>query len=339
MATDLVAVPGAAREAEDDGFDGLYTFEGPRDPFLPLMLAAEHTDTVELMTAVAIAFARNPMTVANLAWDLNAASDGRAIVGLGSQIRPHIEKRFAMTWSEPAARMREFVGALRAIFSCWHDGTPLQFDGTYYRHTLMTPFFTPERVPCGPPRVFLAGVGPAMTRVAGDVADGFFVHPFSTPDYLRTQTLPALRSGARGAHHDFEIAWPVMIATGVEEGARLAAEYATRAQIAFYASTPAYRPVLEHHDRGALQTELHGLSKQGDWDAIVARVDDELFDLIAVRGTPAECGRELARRAAGLVTRVAINAPYGAPPSVWTEVLKAFREHADETNLSPTGAP
>ena len=339
VATDLHAVPGAAQDAEDDGFDGLYTFEGPRDPFLPLMLAAEHTHTVELMTAVAIAFARNPMTVAHLAWDLNVASGGRAIVGLGSQIRPHIEKRFAMTWSDPAARMREFVGALRAIFATWRDETPLQFEGTYYRHTLMTPFFTPERGTCGPPRVFLAGVGPAMTRVAGEVADGFFVHPFSTPHYLRTRTLPALRSGARGTESDFEIAWPMMIATGVDEEARVDAEYATRAQIAFYASTPAYRPVLEHHDRGALQPELHVLSKQGDWNEMVSVVDDELFDLIAIRGTPAECGRELARRAAGLVTRVAINAPYAAPPAVATAVLKACREHADETDLRPTGAP
>lgn len=339
MAAGLRDVPAIATGVEADGFDGLYTFEGPRDPFLRLMLAAEHTHTLELMTAVAIAFARNPMTVANLAWDLNAASRGRAIIGLGSQIRPHIEKRFAMTWSDPPARMREFVGALRAIFSCWSEGAPLQFDGTYYRHTLMTPFFTPERVPCGPPPIFLAGVGPAMTRVAGDVADGFFVHPFSTPDYLRTRTLPTLRTGARGKHHDFEIAWPVMIATGVDEEARIAAENATRAQIAFYASTPAYRPVLEHHDRGALQPELHVLSKQGDWNAMVSVVDDELFDLIAIRGTPAECGHELARRAAGLVTRVATNAPYVAPPTVWTEVLKAFREHADETDLSPTGAP
>ena len=327
-----------AAQVEADGFDGLYTFEGPRDPFLPLMLAAEHTERVELMTAVAIAFARNPMTVANLAWDLNTASAGRAIIGLGSQIKPHIERRFAMTWSNPAARMREFVGALRAIFATWESGEPLRFEGEYYRHTLMTPFFTPENSAPGPPRVFLAGVGPAMTRVAGDMADGFFVHPFSTPEYLRTQTLPALRTGALGAGPDFEIAWPVMIATGVDDAARATAEYATRAQIAFYASTPAYRPVLEYHDRGALQPELHRLSKEGDWDSMVAHIDDELFDLIAVRGTPSECGRELARRTDGLVTRVATNAPYAAPSAVWSEVLKVFRQSADDANVTPTGA-
>ena len=339
VAAALDKVPAMARRVEADGFDGLYTFEGPRDPFLPLMLAAEHTERVELMTAVAIAFARNPMTVANLAWDLNAASGGRAVIGLGSQIKPHIEKRFSMTWSHPAARMREFVGALQTIFATWQDGTPLAFDGTYYRHTLMTPFFTPEPAPSGPPRIFLAGVGPAMTRVAGEVADGFFVHPFSTPSYLESVTLPALRAGENGAEPGYEIAWPVMIATGVNDEARAAAEYATRAQIGFYASTPAYRPVLDHHDRGELQPEFNRLSKTGDWDAMVTLVDDELFDLIAVRGTPNDCGATLAERTAGLVDRVATNAPYAADPAVWVEVLKAFRLHADELDPTSSGVP
>ncbi|MEO6469895.1 MAG: TIGR03617 family F420-dependent LLM class oxidoreductase [Acidimicrobiia bacterium] len=339
VAAALNQVPATARHVEAAGFDGLYTFEGPRDPFLPLMLAAEHTNRVELMTAVAIAFARTPMTVANLAWDLNAASGGRAVIGLGSQIKPHIEKRFSMTWSHPAERMREFVGAVQAIFATWQNGTPLAFDGTYYRHTLMTPFFTPEPVPNGPPGIFLAGVGPAMTRVAGEVADGFFVHPFSTPSYLESVTLPALRSGERGGAPGYEIAWPVMIATGVNDEARAAAEYAIRAQIGFYASTPAYRPVLDHHDRGELQPEFNRLSKTGDWDAMVTLVDDELFDLIAVRGTPNACGRELARRSVGVVDRVATNAPYAADPAVWVEVLKAFRLHADELDPTSSGVP
>ncbi len=335
----LGQVPATARQVEAHGFDGLYTFEGPRDPFLPLMLAAEHTERVELMTAVAIAFARNPMTVANLAWDLNAASGGRAVIGLGSQIKPHIEKRFSMTWSDPAARMREFVGALRAIFANWQDGTPLAFDGTYYRHTLMTPFFTPEPQPSGPPRIFLAGVGPAMTRVAGEVADGFFVHPFSTPSYLESVTLPALRAGERGQAPEYQIAWPVMIATGTSDETRAAAEYATRAQIGFYASTPAYRPVLDHHDRGELQPEFNRLSKTGDWDSMVTLVDDELLDLIAVRGEPGECGRELARRSVGVVDRVATNAPYAADPEVWSDVLTAFRLHAKGLGPASSGAP
>jgi len=337
VVANLHEVPAVATQVEADAFDGLYTFEGPHDPFLALLLAAEHTSRVELMTAVAIALARNPMTVAQLAWDLNTASAGRAIIGLGSQIRPHIERRFSMPWSNPAARMREFVGAMRAIFECWDHGTPLRFDGEYYRHTLMTPFFTPEPQPCEPPRIFLAGVGPALTRAAGDAADGFFAHPFSTPDYLRSRTLPALAEGERGTRSDFEIAWPVMIATGNTDAEREAAEFATRGQIAFYASTPAYRPVLAHHDRGELQPEFNRLSKLGDWEPMIALVDDELLDLIAVRGTPQECGTELARRTVGLVDRVAINAPYVAAPSVWTDVLKEFRRRAEDIEATPLG--
>lgn len=332
VAAELGAIPAAARQVEADGFDGVYTFEGPHDPFLPLALAAEHTQRIDLMTAVAIAFARNPMTVAHIGWDLQVASSGRAIVGLGSQIRPHIERRFSMPWSAPAARMREFVDAVRAIWSTWQDGEPLRFEGTHYRHTLTTPFFTPTPLECGPPRVFLAGVGPAMTSVAGDIADGFFVHPFSTGPYLREHTLPRLRAGRRGAQPDFELAWPVMIATGDTDAERADAEFATRAQIAFYGSTPAYRPVLEHHERGEIQPELRERTKSDDWASLVELVDDELFDLVAIRGTPSECGIELARRTSGLVDRVAPNAPYRSDPAVWREVLKAFHVAADDTS-------
>jgi probable F420-dependent oxidoreductase len=329
VAAALDEVPGAARAIEGAGFDGAYTFEGPHDPFLPLLLAAEHTRRVDLMTAVAIAFARSPMTVAQLGWDLNAASGGRAIVGLGSQIRAHVERRYSMPWSAPAARMREFAGAVRAIWAAWRGDAPLRFEGAHYQHTLMTPFFAPEPSPVGPPRLFLAGVGPAMTAVAGDVADGFVVHPFSTPEYLRSTTLPALRAGARGGTDAFEITWPVMIATGATDEARATAELATRAQIAFYASTPAYRPVLERHDRGDLQPELRARTRSDDWSRLLELVDDELFDLVAVRGTPVECGHELADRTVGLVDRVAPNAPYPTEAGIWTELLKAFRSAAD----------
>ncbi|MGZ4712628.1 MAG: TIGR03617 family F420-dependent LLM class oxidoreductase [Acidimicrobiia bacterium] len=329
VATRLAEVPAASRALETAGFDGAYTFEGPHDPFLPLLLASEHTDHIDLMTAVAIAFARNPMSVAHLGWDLEAASGGRAVIGLGSQIRAHVERRFSMPWSAPAARMREFVEALRAIWACWQDDAPLRFEGDHYRHTLMTAFFRPEPLPCGPPRVFLAGIGPMMTSVAADVADGFFAHPFTTPAFLRECTLPTLGRGERGAGPDFEVAWPVMVATGLDDESRAAAELATRAQIAFYASTPAYRPVLDHHGLGDLQPELRQLTQRDDWAGMVGLVDDALFDLVAVRGSPAPAGAELAARTVGLVDRAAINAPYPAEPEVWSEVLKAFRTAAD----------
>ena len=242
-----------------------------------------------------------------------------------------------MPWSAPATRMREFVEALRAIWSTWQDSVPLRFEGAHYRHTLTTPFFTPTPLECSPPRIFVAGVGPAMTTVAGDVADGFFVHPFSTQNYLREHTLPRLRTGRRAQDADFELAWPVMVATGFTDEEHADAELATRAQIAFYGSTPAYRPVLDHHDRGELQPILREHTRTEDWASLVERVDDELFDLVAIRGTPSECGAELARRTVGLVDRVAPNAPYRSDPAVWREVLKAFHLAADDNPEASRG--
>ncbi|MGH2897705.1 MAG: TIGR03617 family F420-dependent LLM class oxidoreductase, partial [Solirubrobacteraceae bacterium] len=217
MVQDLAKAGEAARALEDAGVDGGFTFEGPHDPFFPLALAARETTRLELGTAVAIAFARNPMTVAQIAWDLQALSRGRFILGLGSQIRAHIERRFGQPWSRPASRMREFVLALRAIWAAWQEQRKLEFRGEFYVHTLMTPFFDPGPLECAPPRVFLAGVGPRMTEVAGEVADGFIVHPFHTPDFVRTQTLPALERGLARAgrgREELAIACQVMLAVG-----------------------------------------------------------------------------------------------------------------------------
>src|SRR6478752_8879101 len=197
--TDLHEVPAAARAIEAAGYDGIFTFEGPHDAMFPLLLAAEHTERVQLTTAVVIAFARNPMTLAQTAYDLQLASRGRFNLGLGTQIKPHIEKRFSMEWSKPAARMREMVLAIRAIWARWHEGTTLDFRGEFYSHTLMTPFFNPGPNPYGLPRIFLGGVGPKMTEVAGEVADGFMVHPFSTEKFMRETTVPALERGAETA--------------------------------------------------------------------------------------------------------------------------------------------
>src|SRR5438105_7301209 len=192
---ELMKVPEIARALESEGFDGLLTFEGQHDAILPLLLAAEHTERVELTTAVAIAFARNPMTLAQVAYDLQLASHGRFNLGLGTQIQPHITKRFSMPWSQPAARMREMVLAIRAIWARWHEGKPLEFRGEFYTHTLMTPMFDPGPSPFGVPRIVVAGVGPRMTEVAGEVADGFMVHPFTTVEFFRSTTLPAIERG------------------------------------------------------------------------------------------------------------------------------------------------
>src|SRR6476659_10087377 len=251
IGTDLGKVAAEAREREEAGYSGIWTAETSHDPFFPLVLAAEHTSTVELGTSIAVAFARNPMTLANIGWDLQGYSGGRFVLGLGSQIKPHSTKRFSMPWSHPAPRMREMVLAIRAIWDCWLNGTKLEFRGDFYTHTLMTPFFTPaaaELADADPPRIFLAGVGELMTEVAGEVCDGFICHAFTTERYLREVTLPALQRGRAKAGktmEGFQIAGPAFVVTGTNEEQMEKAADGTRQQIAFYGSTPAYRGVLD----------------------------------------------------------------------------------------------
>jgi probable F420-dependent oxidoreductase len=327
VTTGLDVVPAAARALEEAGYDGVYTFEGPHDPFFPLVLAADATERLNLATAVAIAFARNPMTVANIAYDLQQLSSGRFALGLGSQIKPHIERRFSMAWSHPAPRMREFVLALRAIWGAWQESTPLRFEGDFYRHTLMTPFFDPGPNPFGPPRVWLAGVGPGMTEVAGEVGDGFIVHPFTTERYLREHLWPHLDRGlsrSGRSRTDLEVSFPVMVVTGETDDDLAAATVATKAQIAFYGSTPAYRVVLEAHGWGELQDELNRLSKVGDWGAMAAAIDDDMLATFAVCGTPQEVAATIALRYGDVIDRVACNTPYAVASDTWAAVLDAF---------------
>src|ERR1700744_6574837 len=239
------ALPDEARRLEAAGYDGAWTAEVKHDPFLPLGVAAAATARVSRGTAIAVAFARSPMTTAYVATDLQAASRGRFILGLGSQIKAHITRRFSMPWGRPAPQMREYILALRAIWSSWNEGAPLDFQGEYYQHTLMTALFRPEPNPYGPPRVFLAAVGAAMTRVAGEVTDGLVVHGFTTERYLREVTLPALAEGAARAgrsRDDVEVTCPGFVVIDDGSDAVAARIAATRRQIAFYGSTPAYRP-------------------------------------------------------------------------------------------------
>ena len=307
ITSDLGAVPETARPLEAAGFDGMVTAEISSDPFLPLVLAAEHTERVDLMTSIAVAFARNPMTLANIGNDLQAFSKGRFILGLGSQIQPHVTKRFSMPWSKPAARMREFILAMRAIWSCWYEGEKLDFRGEFYRHTLMTPMFTPTNNTYGPPRVVLAAVGPKMTEVAGEVADGMLIHAFTTVPYLRNVTLPSIERGLAksGRTRDaLELCYPAFIVTGRDEKAWEAMRTGVSRQIAFYGSTPAYRPVLEQHGWGELQGELNRLSKQGEWEAMGDRITDEVLEEFAVVAEPAKVAGALKARFGGLVDRI-----------------------------------
>ncbi len=314
VGNDLSRVAGQARAAEAEGFAAVWGSETNHDPFLPLALAAEHTDRVELGTGIAVAFARSPMTTANVAWDLNAFSGGRFMLGLGSQIKPHIEKRFSMPWSHPAPRMREFILAMRAIWDAWQQGTKLEFRGEFYQHTLMTPFFDPGPNPHGAPRVFLAAVGQAMTRVAAEVADGLLVHGFTTERYLREVTVPTVEEGlsARGCDRsDFQLSYPVFVVTGTTEEARERAQTATRRQIAFYASTPAYRGVLELHGWGDLQPELNRLSKAGEWSTMGELIDDEILDAFAVVGSPPEVAGRIIARFGDIIDRISFYTPAG----------------------------
>lgn len=296
-----------ARRLEVAGFDGVWTSETNHDPFLPLVAAAEHTERIGLGTNIAVAFARNPMTTAHLGWDLQLLSGGRFILGLGSQIKPHITKRFCMPWSRPAARMREYIEALHAIWNAWETGERLNFRGDFYQHTLTNPMFVPPPTPHSRPEVHLAAVGPGMTQTAGRVADGLLCHGFTTADYLREVTLPAVRAGeTAGGRPTGTVAVSLLAMTVVAETAETcdARAGAMRTQIAFYGSTPAYRGVLEHHGWGEAQPELHALSRQGRWKEMAGVIDDEMLCTIAAVGTPAEVADLLLARYGDLADRL-----------------------------------
>ena len=311
---DLAKVPERVRELEAADYDGAISAEIANDPFLQLALAAEHSERIDLLTSIAVAFARNPMLVAQTGHDLNVYSQGRMILGLGSQIRPHITRRFSMPWDKPASRMREFILAMRAIWDCWYEGKQLAFRGDFYTHTLMTPNFTPSERRFGPPRVFLAAVGPRMTEVAGEVADGLIAHAFTTEAYMREVTLPAIERGlatAGRARDDFQITCPVFVVTGNDERELAERRDAIRQQIAFYGSTPSYRGVLELHGWGELQPELTKMSKQGQWVEMGKLIDDDMLETFAVVAEPDDVPAKLHARCGGFVDRLMCTFPMG----------------------------
>jgi probable F420-dependent oxidoreductase len=314
----------AAAQQEARGYDGIWVPETSHDPFLPLALAAEHTERLDLATGIVVAFARNPMTLAQVSWDLQAASQGRFILGLGSQIKPHITRRFSMPWSSPAARMREMILAIRAIWESWNEGTKLDFRGDFYSHTLMTPFFNPGPNPHGDAQVFLAGVGALMTQVAGEVADGFLCHGFTTRQYLDEVTLPNLAKGrakAGKAMDGFQLAGPMFVVTGRDEADMAEAAKGVKGQIAFYGSTPAYRPVLELHGWGDLQEELNRLSKEGRWAEMGGLIDDDMLATFAVVAPIDRVAGALKDRWGDALDRLSFYAPYDTDRAQWDEVI------------------
>ena len=316
------------RRLEEIGYDGAFSFEAKLDPFLPLVLAAEHTTNLRLGTAIAIAFGRNPMNLANLAHGLQAISGGRFILGLGSQVKPHIEKRFSMPWSQPAARMREIALAVKAIFARWEGTAELDFRGEFYRHTLIIPAFDPGPNPFGPPPVFTAGFGPRMTEVAGEVADGFFAHPFNSRKSLLENTLPAIERGLANsgrARGDFEILCATLTVTADDEDEFERVKLAARKQLAFYGSTPAYLPTLEVHGWGELHRELNRMSKLGLWDDMTHLIDDDVLESIAVVGPRKEIAGRLRERLAGIAEGVSLTHNRAPDPAQWADVVADLR--------------
>ena len=324
------ADPGAdARTLELEGYDGAWSAETGHDPLLIVAGAAPATTTLELGTGIVVAFARSPMITATMANDVQLLSRGRLLLGLGSQIKPHIEKRYSMPWSHPAPRMREYILAMRDIWACWNDGAALNFRGEFYRHTLMSPFFNPGPNPFGAPKVYLAAVGELMTEVAGEVADGLLVHPFSTERYIREVTLPALERGLAKSGRtlrDVPLSFSGFVATGDNDEQRDDAMMRVRRQIAFYGSTPAYRSVLELHGWGEIQGELNTLSKSGEWEKMGELIDDDVLNAFSVVAAPSDVGAEVRRRLSDVISRFSIYAPYALGDDARRAIVSGLRD-------------
>jgi probable F420-dependent oxidoreductase len=316
---------------EDIGYDGVFSFEAKHDPFVALAVAAEHTTRVQLGTAIAIAFARNPMTLAYLGNDLQLVTGGRFLLGLGSQVRPHVVNRFSSAWSEPARRMREIVRALDAIWTSWESGEPLAFDGDFYHHTLMIPAFDPGPNPFGRPPVYVGGFGPRMVEVAGEVADGVITHPFTTRQSLELLTVPALERGLAASgrtRSDVQVVCATLVVTAARQEELERLKGVARQQLAFYGSTPAYAPTLECHGWGDLHPELNRLSKEGRWADMAALVDDDLLHAVAVVGPPESIAAALRRRLDGIADAVSLTNNRAPDPDHWAGVVAELKRSA-----------
>ena len=299
---DLKAVGAAAQAAEATGFSGISTQENRQDPFLPLAVAAAHTEDLELRTSIAIAFARSPMVAANMSWDLQRASNSNFTLGLGSQVKGHNVRRFSVPWSAPAPRMREYVQAIRAIWDCWKNGTPLDYQGEHYQFSLMTPNFTPEPLNGELPKIHIAAVGPAMMKVAAEECDGVMLHAFCTRKYLDEVILPKLQQGLNAkdkARSGFEVSGGGFIVTGKDDEAVNKMFEWVRMRVGFYGSTPSYWPVFEAHGWQDLGQKLNDMSKKGQWQNMTKEISDDVVHEFCAVGRFDEIEKEISRRFAG----------------------------------------
>jgi probable F420-dependent oxidoreductase len=324
----LSDVPAAARAAEEIGFDALWTAEASHDPFLPLVLAAEHTTRVKLGTAIAVAFPRSPLVLAQIAWDLQVHSAGRFILGLGTQVKGHNERRFGVRWEHPGPKLREMIQMIHAVWDCWQNGTRPNFVGRFYNFTLMTPFFNPGPIPHPRPQLYIAGVNEYMCRLAGELCDGFHAHPFHSIKYLDAVVLPNIRAGIEKAgrtRRDVALSSTAFVITGATAQELEAAKGPVRQQIAFYASTPAYRGVLEVHGWGETGSRLTELSKRGDWSAMANEITDEMLEVYAVTGTYEQIADKVKRKYDGYLDRIAFYFPFSSGDRQrWRAIVRAF---------------
>ena len=331
VAANLREVPAAARAAEAMGFDALWTAETGHDAFFPLVLAAEHTERVKLGTSIAVAFPRSPMVHAMNAWDPQALSGGRFIQGLGTPVKAHHERRFGVKWEAPVPRLREMIHFIRAAWDSFQNGTRPRFEGKYYNFTLMTPFFSGGPIEHPNIPIYIAGVNEYMCRLAGEICDGFHVHPFHSLEYLRGAIMPNVAAGAAKAGRDpkdCKLSTSAFVIIGDTEKEREGLKGLVKQQISFYASTPAYRPVLEMHGWGDLQEKLNEMTRRGDWTGMASLISDEMLDAFATTGTWSEIAGKLKDKYGGILDRLGFYVPFreGEHAERWRDVVRAFRE-------------
>jgi probable F420-dependent oxidoreductase len=300
---------GLATKLENAGCTGLHFAEIGHDPFLAVAIAAPGATRLGFGTSIALAFTRSPTTLAYTAHDLNTATEGKFVLGLGPQVKPHIERRFGFKWSEPVERMRETVLAIRAVWQAWQSGGPLKYEGEIFKLSLMPPAFRPEPTPYAPPPIYLAAVGPKMAEAAGEVADGLFVHAFTTEPYVREVLLPAVEQGLKRAgrsRKDFQICYAAFIADTTAADSVEAARAQARNAVAFYASTPNYRSVLDQHGIGDLQPRLQQMTREGAWAKMADAIGDDVLDLFCITGAPDAIGEGLKKRWGGLIDQISL---------------------------------
>ena len=318
-----------AREFERQGFDCVWTFEAMNDPFLPLAHAAAATERLQIGTNIAVAFARSPFSMAQIAWDLQRDSAGRFRLGLGTQVRAHIERRFSMVFDHPAARVTDYIRCVRAIWDSFQSGARPQYEGPYYKFKLINPFFNPGPIDHPHIPIYLAGVNPRMCKAAGEVADGFHVHPMHSAGYLRDVVRPALAEGAQVGGRklaDLELYSPAFVISGETQAEMDQMEQLVRSQASFYGSTPSYAGVLEYHGYGGLGRTLNGLMREGKFKEMAAAIPDDLLDHIAIIGKPTEVGERLRERYDGLLDRVSLYMAMGGGAEFkrWDELIRAI---------------